>query len=127
MIVAAGLPRREFGPPGDLRDRLVGRILAGEKFATTMVDRRDQPAPVVGDRFAVPNSVDEVVCVIEVTEAETCRLADVPLAHVHADGRPTDTVDAWRLAHERVWGAEGMATSDDTLIHCVRFRVVERA
>lgn len=132
----AALPRREFGPPGPLRDRLVARILLGAKVATTSLDAPFNPVPRAGDRYVVPTSDGSPAGVIEYTSVHTYRLAHVPLEHCRADGRPDDTVASWRAAHEQVWTSDAFrakigdpefVVGDDTLIHCVTFALVGRA
>ena len=50
----------EFGFPGELRDRLVGAVLAGEKTATTGLliewELDDEPVPRLGEQLRVVDS-----------------------------------------------------------------------
>lgn len=139
MTSAADLPRAEFAFPGPLRDRLVAAILAGEKTSTTGLHeeyvREGSPIDAVGDRELVVDSNGLGVAVIETTEVEVRRMGDVDLAFVIAEGEGFETLDDWRDAHVRFFtspemaellGEPPVAVDEDTLVVCVRFRVVER-
>ncbi len=65
------------------------------------------------------------------------RMADVDLAFASDEGEGFETVADWREAHERFFGSyveeirvglgdPDWSLTDDTLVTCERFRVVER-
>ena len=132
----------EFGFPGTpLRRRLVEAILRGEKTATAglLVDlERDGEAMAVpGERQVVVDANEQPVAVIEITGVAVRRMADVDLDFARDEGEGFETVAAWRNAHERFFGSyldeirAGMSDphrqlTDDTLVVCERFRLVER-
>ena len=132
----------EFGFPGTpLRRRLVEAILRGEKTATAglLVDleREGEPLPTPGERQVVVDYDDRPMAVIELTEVSVRRMADVDLFFARDEGEGFETVAAWRDAHERFFGSYldeirvGLSDphwhlTDDTLIVCERFRLVER-
>jgi len=131
------LPRAEFAFPGPLRDRLVAAILSGSKTSTTGLlleyERENEPLPRAGQRFAVVDSEDRRVAVIELTEVRVVRLADVDLQHAIDEGEGDESVAQWRAGHERFWhSAEvraelsdpGFTVDDDTLVVAERFRLV---
>ncbi|MGE7433763.1 MULTISPECIES: ASCH domain-containing protein [Kitasatospora] len=133
----AALPRACFAFPGPLRDRLVDAILDGSKTSTTGLrtayERENEPLPRVGERFAVVDSADRPVAVIEVTEVRVVPLAEVDLAHAVDEGEGHSTVARWRADHEEYWhGAEHRAALDDpaftvddaSLVVLERFRLV---
>jgi uncharacterized protein YhfF len=133
------LPVAEFGFPGPLRDALVAAILRGEKTSTTGLleeHRRDgTPLGGVGQRELVIDSDGNAVGVIETTEVEVKRLADVDLQFAIEEGEGFETVADWREAHVRFFTCDEMraalgeppvAIDDDTLVVCYRFRLVER-
>jgi uncharacterized protein YhfF len=73
--------------------------------------------------------------VIETTEVEVRRLGDVDLAFAIDEGEGFETVEEWRDAHVRFFtspemtvalGEPPVAIDDDTLVVCIRFRLVER-
>jgi uncharacterized protein YhfF len=133
------LPRAEFGFPGPLRERLVAAILAGDKTSTTGLHeeyvREGTPVGAVGDRELVVDSEGRGVAVIETTEVEVKRMGDVDLSFAVDEGEGFETLDDWRDAHVRFFTSREMveqlgdppvAIDDDTLVVCVRFRVLER-
>ena len=81
MSIADSLPIAEFAFPGELRDRLVAAILAGEKTSTAATLREysveDEQLPIVGECAAVVDSDGRRVAVIETTAVAILRLADV--------------------------------------------------
>ena len=136
--MAADLPVAEFGFPGPLRDVLVAAILSGEKTSTTGLleeyRREGSPLPKVGLREAVLDSQGARVAVIETTEVEVKPMGDVDLPFAIEEGEGFATVEEWRDAHVRFFTSSEMAAvlgnppvpvDDDTLVVCMRFRLVE--
>ncbi|MFC5922649.1 ASCH domain-containing protein [Micromonospora vulcania] len=130
------LPVVEFAFPGPLRDRLVAAILSGTKTSTSGLvlgyERSNEPLPVVGQRFAVLDSAERRVAVIELTEVRVVRLADVDLQHALDEGEGDESVAQWRAGHERFWhsaevraelGDPDFTVDDDTLVLAKRFRL----
>ena len=137
--MSAELPLAEFGFPGPLRERLVEAILAGEKVSTTglLEEYRREGTPVgePGDRELVVDSEGRGVAVIETTQVDVRRMGDVDLAFAVDEGEGFETVEEWRDAHVRFFtspemtaalGEPPVAIDDDTLVVCIRFRLVER-
>jgi uncharacterized protein YhfF len=135
----SGLSVVEFAFPGPLRDLLVSAILAGEKTATAGLlaeyEREPEPLPKVGDRTVVVDSEGRPVVVIETTEVDIVRVADVDLQFALDEGEGFTSVAEWRAAHERFWhgvqmrevlGEPEVSVTDETLIVAERFRLVER-
>jgi uncharacterized protein YhfF len=129
------LPAAEFAFPGPLRDRLVAAILSGAKTTTTglLGDYEHEPLPQPGERSAVVNSAGDRVAVIEVTDVQVIRLADVTLRHALDEGEGFESVRQWRAGHETFWhssqlrealGDPGFTVNDDTLVVLERFRLV---
>jgi uncharacterized protein YhfF len=138
----AGLPPAEFGFAGtDLRRELVAAILRGDKTSTTGLladyEREGDPIGSPGDRYLVLDVDDRPVAVIETTEITVRRMADVDLEFAIDEGEGFTSVAEWRAAHERFFGSyldevragigdPDYALTDDTLVVCERFRLVER-
>lgn len=125
-----GLPVAEFGFPGDLRDRLVAAVLRGEKTATAgllaELEEEGEGVPERGDRFVLLDSDERGVAVIETTDARVVRARDVDEAFARDEGEGFEAVADWRAAHERFWGSyREEPITDDTLVVCERFRLVE--
>ena len=113
-------------------------MLSGEKTSTTglyeELVRTGEPLTEVGSRALVIDSQGRGVAVIETTEVEVQRLADVDLPFAIDEGEGFETVSEWREAHVRffespelaaVLGDPPVVIDDDTLVVCERFRLVE--
>lgn len=124
----------EFAFPGPLRDRLVAAILSGEKVATTGLvlewERDGEPIPQAGDRQTVIDSAEAPVAIIEITDVQVMRLADVDLRIAVGEGEGFANVAEWRTAHEAFWnsyiGEYGWTLTDDAPVLVEWFRLVER-
>jgi uncharacterized protein YhfF len=122
------LPPFELGYPRTaLRRQLVAAVLAGEKTATSglaedyEVGREQVPAP--GDRFRLDDYDDEPVAVVEVTDAQIVPAGEIDLDFAFDEGEQFESVEDWRLAHERFFER---TIGPETEIVAIRFRVVER-
>nr|WP_282433110.1 ASCH domain-containing protein [Cryobacterium arcticum] len=133
----AELPIAEFAFPGQLRDKLVGAILAGTKTSTTSTlveySVEDEPLPAVGSRQIVIDSLERPVAIIETTGVRVVRLADVDLDHARDEGEGYTSVAEWRAGHEAFWHSDDMrayignsdfTVTDDTPVVLERMRVV---
>jgi uncharacterized protein YhfF len=135
----ASLPIGEFAFPGELRDRLVGAILAGEKTTTSFLRAEleadgDEP-PAAGRREVVIDSAGRPVGVIELTEVRVLPLSAVDHQHALDEGEGHSGVRDWRRSHEEFWHSAqyrdairqpGFTTVDDsTLVVAIRFRLIE--
>lgn len=134
----ASLPTGEFAFPGELRDRLVGAILAGEKTTTSFLHAEleadgDEP-PSVGRREVVIDSAGRPVGVIEMTEVRVLPLAAVDHQHALDEGEGHSGVRDWRRSHEEFWHSAqyrdairrpGFTVDDSTLVVAIRFRLIE--
>jgi uncharacterized protein YhfF len=127
----------EFAFPGPLRDQLVAAILAGDKTTTSgLIDdyeRAGEPLPRPGERYAVIDSADNRVAVIEMTAVRVIRLGDVDLPHAVGEGEGYTSVAEWRVGHEQFWhsaeyrgarGDPGFTVDDDTLMVAQAFRLL---
>jgi uncharacterized protein YhfF len=131
----------EFGFPGELRDRLVGAVLSGEKTATTGLliewELDNEPVPRSGERLLVIDSSQVPVAVIELNDVRVVRLAEVDIATARAEGEGFATVKEWRSDHEAFWNSyiddlrsrlsdPSWRLVDDTPVVVERFRLVDR-
>jgi uncharacterized protein YhfF len=134
----ASLPLGEFAFPGELRDRLVAAILAGEKTTTSYLHLEleidGETAPEFGRREVVIDSDDRPVAVIEMTEIRVLPLAEVDRQHALDEGEGYRDVEDWRRGHEEYWhgaayreaiGQPEFTVDDSTLMVAMRFRLVE--
>ena len=118
----------ELGHQGtELRRELVEAVLRGEKTATAGLleeyEAEGEELDRVGDRCALLGYDDEPVAVVEVTESRVLPAREIDLEFARDEGEGFETVEDWRLAHERFFGRP---IEPDTAIVAVRFRVVER-
>jgi uncharacterized protein YhfF len=134
----AALPVGEFAFPGELRDRLVAAILAGEKTTTSCLylelEVDGEELPEAGLREVVIDSAGRPVAVIEMTGVRVLPLGEVDRQHALDEGEGFGGVEDWRRGHEEYWhsaqyreaiGQPGFTVDDATLMVALRFRLVE--
>jgi uncharacterized protein YhfF len=134
----ASLPIGEFAFPGELRDRLVAAILAGEKTTTSCLylelEVDGEELPEAGQRQVVIDSGGRPVAVIEMTEIRVLPLGEVDQQHALDEGEGFSGVADWRRGHEEFWhsaeyrtaiGQPSFTVDDSTLMVAQRFRLVE--
>lgn len=134
----ASLPVGEFAFPGELRNRLVAAILAGEKTTTSCLQVELQidgeEPPTAGSREVVIDSDGRPVAVIEMTEVRVLPLAAIGRQHALDEGEGYSGVEDWRRGHEEFWhsaqyreaiGKPGFTVDDSTLVVAMRFRLIE--
>jgi uncharacterized protein YhfF len=118
------LPRLELGyARTELRRKLVEAVLSGKKTATAGLAGSPEPEDIAGRRYTLLGFDDEPVGVVEVTEARVLPAAEVDDQFARDEGEGFESVDDWRLAHERFFERP---IRPDTLIEATRFRLVER-
>jgi uncharacterized protein YhfF len=113
----------------DLRRRLTEAVLRGAKtatagLATDHAPHTDEPVPKPGDRWLMLGFEDEPLAIVETTELRLVPAGEVDLQFARDEGEGFESVAEWRAAHERFWADHQI--SDETLIVCERFRVIER-
>ncbi len=117
------MPEFGLGYPGtDLRRRLVAAVLSGAKTATAGL-AGDEPPSAAGDRYVVEDEEGKPRAIVEVTEARVVPASEIDLDFARDEGEGFESVDDWRVAHERFFE---QPITPDTLIEAIRFRVVER-
>jgi uncharacterized protein YhfF len=134
----ASLPIGEFAFPGELRDRLVAAILAGQKTTTSFLHLElevdGEELPQAGERQVVIDSDARPVAVIEMTEIRVLPLSEVDRQHALDEGEGYGGVEEWRRSHEAFWhgtqyreaiGQPEFAVDDTTLVVTQRFRLIE--
>ena len=122
-----GLTNLDLGHPRtELRRELVAAVLAGKKTATAGLlaeyDAEGDAVPVAGDRFVLNGFDDEPLGVVEITEARTVPAREIDVAFARAEGEGFESVEEWRLAHERFFERP---IEPSTMIVALRFRLVD--
>jgi uncharacterized protein YhfF len=124
------LPPFELGyARTELRRKLVDAVLRGDKIATAGLASdfqpyTDDPLPKPGDRWSLLGYDDEPIGVVETLAVSVVPAKDVDLQFARDEGEGFESVPAWRAAHERFWSEYDI--TNDTLIVCEYFKVVER-
>jgi uncharacterized protein YhfF len=124
MSRPSDLPELGLGYPGtELRRQLVAAVLAGEKTATAGLAAADDQPDEVGARYVVEDETGTPRAIIEITEAQVVPAAEIDLAFARDEGEGFESVEDWRVAHERLFERP---IEPETMIEAVRFRVVEQ-
>ncbi|MBX9426155.1 ASCH domain-containing protein [Streptomyces lateritius] len=123
--------------PGPLRDELVAAVLSGAKTSTTGLvvefEAEGEELPRVGERWALVDSGERRVAVVETTEVRVLPVGEIDLRFAIDEGEGYETVEEWRSSHDRFWhGAEmreflgdpEFTVTDATMAVAERFRVV---
>jgi uncharacterized protein YhfF len=120
-----GLRALELGTPGSSRDKLNGLVLSGRKRATAgLLQEYEQEGEVlehVGERLALLDDDGRALTVVEITDVQVRRFADVPWEFAAAEGEGDEDLDQWRAGHRRYWAAQGTPVDDSTQVVCLRF------
>lgn len=112
-----------------LRRKLTEAVLRGDKIATAglatdFAPHTADPLPRPGDRWLMLGHDDEPIGVVETLELRVVPAGEVDLKFARDEGEGFESIADWRAAHERFWSDHEI--SDDTLIVCERFHLVER-
>ena len=118
-----GLRSFAFGDSPALADELLDLVMRGVKTATCSTE--DEPnTSRPGERWIVLDGRGMPRCVIESTEVTWRRYGEVDEAFAHDEGEGDRSLACWRAAHRRYFGRLGKF-SDDMMLMCERFRLVE--
>jgi len=122
------LPPFELAHPRtELRRQLVAAVLAAEKTTTSGLwseyEAEGEPMPAAGDRYMLHDFDDDPVAIVEVVEARRIPASEIDVAFARDEGEGFETVEDWRVAHERFFE---QPIAPETEIVAIRFRVAER-
>jgi uncharacterized protein YhfF len=123
----SGYPPFGLGyPRTELRRQLVAAVLAGEKTATAGLAEEyaaeGEAVPAAGDRFVLDGFDEEPLAIVEVTDTRVVPAAKIDVQFARDEGEGFETVDDWRIAHEKFFER---TIEPETEIVAIRFRVVE--
>ncbi|MCW3813730.1 ASCH domain-containing protein [Micromonospora sp. DR5-3] len=123
-----GLRTLALGTPGEMRTNLNTLVLAGVKTATAGLTREyadeDEELEHVGERLVLVDDHNALLGVVEVTDVEVVRFADVSWDFARSEGEGDRSIEEWREGHRRFWARKGLTVDDDTQVVCIRFRLV---
>ncbi|WP_327023440.1 ASCH domain-containing protein [Micromonospora sp. NBC_01739] len=123
-----GLRTLALGTPGELRTSLNTLVLNGVKTATAgLLDEYatdGEELEHIGERLVLVDDHDTLVGVVQVTDVQACRFAEVPWDFARAEGEGDRSIEEWRAGHAAYWARIGTPVTDDTQIVCVHFRLV---
>jgi len=112
-----------FGDGPALADELLELVMSGTKTATCSTE--DEPnISKPCERWIVLDGRGNPRCVIESIEVSFRRYGDVDASFAHDEGEGDRSLAYWREAHRRYFGRSGKF-SDDMMLMCERFRLVE--
>lgn len=118
----------ELGAPGEMRTRLNGLVLAGQKRATAGLVREyveeEEEFERVGERLALLDDHGQQIATIEVTRVEQHPFGEVPWEFASAEGEGDADIDEWRQGHREFWSSYGTPVEDDELTVCIWFQLV---
>lgn len=119
-----GLETFSFGDSPALANELASLVLAGVKTATCWAAVEGLKT-AVGKRTVMLDGSGRPLAVIKTVELEQRRFDEVDAAFAYDEGEDDRSLASWREAHRRYFTRLGHYT-DDMLLYCERFRVVER-
>ena len=123
--VVDGLRSIEFGSAGEMRDRLVGLVLHGNKRATAGLLREyeDEGEPIehVGELLAMTDNQGNHVGTLQITRVEVLRFADVPDEFALAEAEGDVNAADFRASHLRFWNSQAEVVTDDTQVVTLYF------
>ena len=67
------------------------------------------------------------MAVVEITDVQVRRFADVPWDFAAAEGEGDEDLEQWRAGHRRYWAAQGTPVDDDTEVVCLHLVLSRRA
>ena len=113
-----------FGDSPALADELAALVLDGVKRATCWA-AGDGMLTEVGKRMVLLSGSGEQLAIVETVEVVRRRFSDVDAAFAYDEGEGDRSLEYWRKAHRTYFTRLGQFT-EDMLLCCERFRVVER-
>jgi uncharacterized protein YhfF len=100
----ATLPPLVFGEPGEFRELMVALVLSGDKTGSSNLrvayELTADPLPEVGTEYALIDSANTRVAVVEVLEVREHTVADVPPELARHD---SPTLENWHTVHQNYW------------------------
>jgi uncharacterized protein YhfF len=119
-----GLETFSFGDTPELAEKLARLVVEGKKTATCWA-ASEGPKTQVGQRWVMLDGAGRPRAVTETVELVQRRFDEVEESLAFEEGEGDRTLAFWRAAYRSYFGRRGQF-SDNMLLWCERFRVVER-
>lgn len=122
------LPAFAFGDTPEMADALLSLVLDGRKTATCSARSaygREDEIPRQGMKFHVLDGRGNTACLIEVTRVVIRAFREIDEEFARLEGEGDGSLAYWRSEHRAFFERAG-CFSEDMLLVCEYFRVVER-
>jgi uncharacterized protein YhfF len=119
------LPHFSFGDSAALADELAALVLSGKKRATCWAASDSANLTEIGQLWAMRDGSGVTKAILETVEVSRKRFNDVDAAFAYDEGEGDRTLAYWRAAHREYFERQG-TFSEDMLLDCERFRLIER-
>lgn len=131
----------ELGNPGAMRNALNQLVLSGTKRATAALWQvyleEGEPVEAEGERLWLVDSDLTPIGQIEITRSDIRKFSQVDFDFVLAEGEGHPDLTAWQQQQRAYWSAtaepemqaagyEGWRVSNETLVVCLWFKLVNR-
>lgn len=116
----------DFGNDGQLANKLKELVLAGIKTATTGLYRQNESFSKVGEYDQIIDINGKPFCVIQYTNVEIKPFLEVTFEYVKLEGEGHATLEQWRNDHRIFFKKYYPDFSDDQLVICSQFKLIER-
>jgi uncharacterized protein YhfF len=104
LVDIAALPPLVFGEPGEFRELMVALVMSGDKTGSSNLrvayDLTADPLPVVGTEYALVDSANTRVAVVEVLEVREHTAAEATLELAQHE---SPTLENWHTVHRNYW------------------------
>ena len=98
------LPPLVFGEPGEFRELMVALVMSGDKTGSSKLrvayELTADPLPEVGTEYALVDSANTRVAVVEVLEVHEHTIAEATLELAQ---RESPTLENWHAMHHDYW------------------------
>lgn len=117
------------GSPDELAQLVVDEVKSATCSGHIFYEIEKEPLPKVDDYSIVLNSKDEPVCIIRTSEVNVIPMNEVPEEFAYAEGEGDRSYKYWKDVHIEFFTSAlnevGLAFSEDMLLVCERFELID--
>lgn len=113
-----------FGDNQALADKLKSLVISGQKTATTGLWRQGKILTPIGGYETILDSKGKRFCIIQVINIQVKPFIDVDWEFAHKEGEDSD-LESWRKGHRKIFSEWSKNFTDDSLVVCEEFKVIE--